>query len=244
MLSRLGLFFRFLLLPFPSVIKVLAYRNLFGYQIGRGARIGLSVIAAGRCEIGQCARIGHFNLIYRVQQLSLGEDSIVGHFNLIIGGDAVRIGNRAMIGRFNEINSIIDPINSTPADPRLLVGEGAVITAWHKIDYTDCVEIGDNAIIAGRLSNLWTHNRQETRPVRVGRNCYVGSGIQMVPGSSIGDYCVVGLGSVITKRLDAEWSLIAGVPARVVKPLDPESRVMVEFPTRPDLDTHHGTYAE
>jgi acetyltransferase-like isoleucine patch superfamily enzyme len=234
--SKSGLVLRFLLLPFPSAVKVAAYRHLFGYRIGSGVRIGLSVLACGACEIGDRTRIGHFNLFHRIGVVRMGSDVVVGHFNLVIGGDEVRIGDRALIGRFNEINSILDPVNSNPSDPRLLIGNGAVVTAWHKIDYTDRVEIDDNAILAGRLSSLWTHNRQQTKPVRIGRNCYVGSGIQMVPGASVGDCCVIGLGSVITKPLDAEWSLVAGVPAKVIKPLDAESRAMVEFTTRPDLD--------
>jgi acetyltransferase-like isoleucine patch superfamily enzyme len=234
--SKLAMLLRFLLLPLPSIIKVAAYRRLFGYRIGSSVKIGLSVLMCDTCEIGDRTRIGHFNLFHRIRALHLGCDVVVGHFNLIIGGDEVRIGDRAVIGRFNEINSILDPVNSNPSDPRLLIGSGAVITAWHKIDYTDRVEIGESAILAGRLSSLWTHNRQQTLPLRIGRNCYVGSGIQMVPGSSVGAYCVVGLGSVVTKSLDAEWSLVAGVPARVVKSLDRDSRAMVEFTTRPDLD--------
>jgi len=233
---KLGLLFQFFLLPLPSSLKVIAYRRLFGYRIGRGVKIGLSILSCGACEVGDRTRIGHLNFFHRVRVLKMGSDVVVGHFNLFFGGDEVRIGDRAIIGRFNEINSILDPLNSTPSDPRLIMGTGAVVTAWHKIDFTDRVEIGDNAIVAGRLSSLWTHNRQQTKPLRIGRNCYVGSGIQMVPGASVGDYCVVGLGSVITKPLQAQWSLVAGVPARVVKPLDQDSRVLVEFTTRPDMD--------
>lgn len=233
--SKLGLACRLVIAPLPSFMKVLCYRHLFGYRVAKSAHIGISIIASGSCVIGDGARIGHFNLIYGMKEFSVGAESIVGHFNLIVGGDSVELRDRSVIGRFNEINSIINPLRSTRADPRLIVGEAAVITAWHKIDYTDRVEIGTNAIVAGRLSSLWTHNRQQTMPIRIGRNCYVGSGVQMVPGSGVGDYCVVGLGSVITKAIRSEWSLVAGVPARVIKPLEGESRAMVEFPTRPEI---------
>jgi Carbonic anhydrases/acetyltransferases, isoleucine patch superfamily len=233
--SKLGLFIRILMAPLPSFLKVPLYRHIFGYQIGNGVRIGISVIAAGSCAVHDRVKIGHFNIIYGMGALSLGPDSVIGHFNLILGGDSVELRERSVVGRFNEINSIINPLRSTSADPKLIVGEAAVITAWHKIDYTDRVEIGENAIVAGRLSSLWTHNRQQTMPIRIGRNCYVGSGIQMVPGSSVGDYCIVGLGSVITKPINSSWSLIAGVPARVIRPLEGEARAMVEFPTRPEM---------
>jgi acetyltransferase-like isoleucine patch superfamily enzyme len=224
-----------LILPLPSFVKVLLYRTIFGYQVEPGARIGLSLVRAGKCRIGRNARIGHLNWISHVKDLRIGAEVKIGVCNIILGGDQVDIGDAALIGRFNEINSIIDPINTGNADPRLLVGRAAVITAWHKIDYTDRVTIGESAIIAGRHSCLWTHNRQQVRPIEIGRNCYVGSGVQMVPGSRIGPYNVVGLGAVITKTLDVEYHLLAGVPARAVKPLSAEDRAMVEFPTRPDL---------
>lgn len=234
MKSRLVRLLHFLLLPLPSLLKVLAYRYLLGYCVGRRVRIGLSIINATECAIGDDVRIGHFNYISHMKRLELGREVKVGHGNILLGGDRVVLGEGAFIGRFNEINSIINPLNANPATPELHVGREAVITAWHKIDYTDRVDIGDSAIIAGRQSCLWTHNRQQVAPVRVGAHCYVGSGVQMVPGSSVGDHCVVGLGSIITKPIEGSYSLVAGVPARIVKPLDEDARALVEFPTRPE----------
>lgn len=225
----------YLLLPCPSFLKVFAYRHLFRYRLGRSVRIGFSIVAGDVVEIGDGARIGHLNYIARMKRLSVGSRAVIGHLNIILGGDLVEVGDRAIIGRLNEINSIIDPLNSGPADPRLIMGPGSVVTAWHKIDFTDRVTIGESAIIAGRSSCLWTHNRQQVAPVTVGRNCYVGSGVQFVPGAGVGAYCVVGLGAVITKSFTGEYRLVAGVPARDIKPLDESGRALVEFTTRPDL---------
>lgn len=225
----------YLLVPMPSFVKVLVYRYLLGYRIGRSVRVGFSIVAGDDVQIGDGARIGHLNYIARMKQLKVGRQGVIGHLNIILGGDLVDIGDAAIIGRLNEINSIINPLNSNPADPRLILGPGAVITAWHKIDFTDRVTIGQSAIIAGRSSCLWTHNRQQVAPVDVGRNCYVGSGVQFVPGASVGAYCVVGLGSVLTKPFTGEYRLVAGVPARDIKPLDDAGRALVEFTTRPDL---------
>jgi len=47
--------------------------------------------------------------------------------------------------------------------------------------------------------------------------------------------CIVGIGSVVTGRIEGEYQLIAGVPARGVKPLSEEDRFLVEHKTRPDL---------
>lgn len=225
-----------LLLPFPSFIKVALYRLMPGYRIGRGVRIGFSLLAAGRCEIGAHTRIGHFNLLYRTRVLRLGEHVRIGHFNILLGGNEISMGEGAVIGRFNEINSILDPLSQTQCDPRLIIGSRVIITAEHKIDFCDRVKFGENAALGGRNSNIWTHNRQENAPVTIGRNCYIGANVQFVPGSSVGEYCVVGLGSVITKKLAGDWSLITGMPGRIKKTLDEDSRHLVTHPTRPDLE--------
>lgn len=225
-----------LLLFLPSAVKVFVLRHLFGWKIGKGVRIGFSVINVRHCSIGDNARIGHFNVLSKIDTLNIGELAIIGHFNLILGGQRVCLGRGASIGRFNEINSILNPVVRGTPTPELTLGEGAVVTAWHKIDFTDAVVLEDSAVLAGRLSNIWTHNRQAVGPVRIGANCYVGSGIQMTPGSAVGARCVVGLGAIITKAMTDTDVVIAGVPAKVIKPIDGETLKLVTFPTRPDLE--------
>jgi len=219
----------------PSALKRLFYRFLFRYKIAKGVRIGISLIDAGRCEIDHDARIGHFNVIIGVENLYLGDHVHIGHLNVIRGGKEVRIGRYAEIFRLNVINSIPDPIIVTPADPRFLLGPGSIIVEGHKIDFTDRVEIGRRTILGGRNSSLWTHNRQRTRPIEIGSLAYVGSEIRISPGGAIPSRCVVGIGSVIAGRLEGENCLIAGVPAKVIKPLDPDDISLIEYKTRPDL---------
>jgi acetyltransferase-like isoleucine patch superfamily enzyme len=230
---RLGLLLLVALLP--SFLKRGCYRHLFGYRVGRGVRVGLSVIDAAECELADGVRVGHFNLFLGVGRLSLGEHARVGHLNVVRGGEEVRIGRYAEIIRMNEINSIPDPVVVNPTEPRFILGDGAVVTTGHKIDFTDRVEIGRRSIIGGRNSSFWTHNRQRTRPITVGELTYVGSEIRVAPGGVIPSRCVVGMGSVITKELEGEYALIAGVPAKAVKPLSEEDRFLIEYKTRPDL---------
>src|SRR5215212_3186812 len=219
----------------PGFLKRPLYRWLFGYRIGRRVRLGLSLIDARVCEIADDVSIGHLNLVLGVGKFTVGEHARVGHLNVIRGGDEVSIGRYAEILRMNEINSIPDPIVVNPTDPRFSLGAGAIVTTGHKIDFTDRVSIGRRSILGGRNSSLWTHNRQRTRPVEIGELTYVGSEIRVAPGGVIPSRCIVGIGSVVTKRIKGEYQLIAGVPARAVKPLGEEDRFLVEHKTRPDL---------
>src|SRR5207248_7408041 len=151
--------------------------------------------------------------------------------NIIRGGDEVSIGRYAEIIRLNEINSIPDPDLNNEADPRFHLGDGGIITAGHKVDFTDRVSIGRRTIIGGRNSSLWTHNRQRTRPIRIGDFAYVGSEIRMAPGATIPSRCIVGIGSVITSCLTEEEQLIAGVPAKSIKELESEDKFLIERKT-------------
>jgi acetyltransferase-like isoleucine patch superfamily enzyme len=219
----------------PGFLKRPLYRWLFGYRIGKRVRLGVSLIDARECEIADCVRIGHLNLIIGVGKLSIGDHAKIGYLNVIRGGDEVSIGRYAEIMRLNEINSIPDPIVVNPTDPRFLLGDGAIITAGHKIDFTDRVTIGRRTILGGRNSSLWTHNRQRTRPIEIGELSYIGSEIRVAPGGVIPSRCIVGIGSVVTGKIEGEYTLIVGVPAHAVKPLGDEDRALVEYKTRTDM---------
>lgn len=219
----------------PSFLKRPCYRLFFGYRVGKRVRIGLSIVDARECRIDDDVQIGHLNVIIDVQRLTIGDNVKIGHLNIIRGGDEVSLGRYSEIIRLNEINSIVEPDVVNEVDPRFLLGEGSIVTTGHKIDFTDRVEIGRRSIIGGRNSSLWTHNRQRTRPIEIGSFTYVGSEIRMAPGSLLPSRCVVGIGSVVTGRLEGEEKLIAGVPAKVVKELSKEDKFLIERKTRLDL---------
>jgi acetyltransferase-like isoleucine patch superfamily enzyme len=233
--SRFRLAALLLVALLPSFLKRPCYRLLFGYSIGRRVSIGLTLLDAEECVIGDDVRIGHLNAVVGVGKLSIGEHARVGHLNVLRGGDEIRLGRYSEIIRLNEINSIPDPEVVNPIEPVFILGDGAVVTAGHKIDFTDRVEIGRRTILGGRNSSLWTHNRQRTRPVLVGELSYIGSEIRVAPGGVIPSRCIVGIGSVVTGRLEGEYLLIGGVPARRIKELSEEDRFLIEHKTRADL---------
>lgn len=219
----------------PSWLKCPLYRLLFGYRIGRDVKIGLSIIDARICDIGDGVKVGHLNVIIRVDRLQIGAHTRIGFLNLIRGGKEVSLGDYAEITRMNEINSIPNPRVMNSCEPRFLLGAGSLITAGHKIDFTDRVDIGSRTALGGRNSSLWTHNRQQTAPLSIGSRAYVGSEIRMAPGSSIPSHCMVGMGAVVTRPLHDENSFIAGVPARVVRPLSKHDHALLDWRWRLDL---------
>ena len=219
----------------PSFLKRPCYRLLFGYRVGKRVRIGLSILEAGVCEIGDDSIIGHLNVVIGVKKLTLGDHVRIGHLNIIRGGDEVNLARYSELLRLNEINSIREPEVVNPVDPRFSLGAGSIVTTGHKIDFTDRVQIGRRSIIGGRNSSVWTHNRQRTLPVSIGDFAYVGSEVRVAPGGCIPSRCVIGIGAVITGKIMAEGWLIAGVPAKPIKELSVDDKFLIERKTRPDL---------
>ena len=64
---------------------------------------------------------------------------------------------------------------------------------------------------------------QFNRPIRIGRNCWIGAGAVILPGVSIGDHTVIGAGSVVTKDIPA-GVVAVGNPCRVLRKLEAEKK--------------------
>ncbi len=56
-------------------------------------------------------------------------------------------------------------------------------------------------------------------PIRVGNNVWIGAGVSVLPGVTIGDNAVIGAGSVVNKDIPAN-ALAVGNPCRVVRMLE------------------------
>ena len=55
-------------------------------------------------------------------------------------------------------------------------------------------------------------------PINIEEACWIGAGVIILPGVTIGKGCIVGAGSVVTKDCDSN-TLYAGNPARPIKKL-------------------------
>lgn len=72
--------------------------------------------------------------------------------------------------------------------------------------------IGPNCVLATAnhpiLPELREKAYQYNLPIRIGRNCWLGAGVIVVPGVTIGDNTVIGAGSVVTKDIPANVGTI------------------------------------
>ena len=68
--------------------------------------------------------------------------------------------------------------------------------------------------------------------VRIDDDCWIGAGATILAGVTIGTGSVVAAGAVVTHDVPP-WSVVAGVPARVVRSRSPETRANPPVPHEP-----------
>lgn len=57
-----------------------------------------------------------------------------------------------------------------------------------------------------------------TKPITIGKNCFIGCNAIILKGTELGDGCVVGAGAVVSGKFPAN-SVIVGNPAKVIRTL-------------------------
>lgn len=78
------------------------------------------------------------------------------------------------------------------------------------------VHVGENTYLAFE-SRILSHDRTRRMHVdtHIGKNCFIGGRSLILPGVTIGDGCIVGAGSVVTKDVPS-GTIVGGNPARVI----------------------------
>ncbi|MDZ7262135.1 MAG: acyltransferase [candidate division KSB1 bacterium] len=113
----------------------------------------------------------------------------------------------------------------------LIVGSKCRIMRDTFLDLTAPIEVGDTALIGNRVSifthlNLGDSDLKKVYPtvsgsVKIGKGASISTGSIVLHGVTIGEYSIVGAGSVISRDIPP-YSVAVGHPARVVKRLDLE----------------------
>ena len=58
-----------------------------------------------------------------------------------------------------------------------------------------------------------------TKPITIGKNCFIGCNSIILKGTVLGDGCVVGAGAVVCGKFEPN-TVIAGNPAKVIKRIE------------------------
>lgn len=103
---------------------------------------------------------------------------------------------------YANVNLVILDCNKVVIGDNVLIGPNVGIhTAGHPLDVEQRVQGLEYAL-----------------PITIGDNVWIGAGVNIVPGVSIGSNSVIGAGSVVTKDIPANV-VAAGTPCKVIRSL-------------------------
>lgn len=113
-----------------------------------------------------------------------------------------------------------------------------VILDCAPVTFGDDMQIGPNCGFYTAAHPIDPEQRRSgvefARSIVVGNNVWFGGGCTVLPGVTIGDNCVIGAGSVVTRDIPAN-SVAVGNPCRVLRTISPSDRMELEeddFPLR------------
>jgi acetyltransferase-like isoleucine patch superfamily enzyme len=120
---------------------------------------------------------------------------------------------------------------TAPDRARVRIGGGTFLNQGVMIAAVELVEIGEHCMLAnGCLVTDGAHRFDDPdRPVpwqgfttkgptRLGANVWLGANVVVTSGVTIGERCVIGANSVVTRDIPA-FSVAAGSPAKVLRPI-------------------------
>jgi acetyltransferase-like isoleucine patch superfamily enzyme len=111
----------------------------------------------------------------------------------------IQIGNKVAIGpHFTALSA-----DSIVIDDYALIAAGVTITS-------------SNHGIAPESPVSYASQPLTCAEVYIGKGCWLGQGVIILPGVSLGEKCIVAAGAVVTKSFPA-FSMVGGVPAKLLK---------------------------
>lgn len=152
--------------------------------------------------------------VFGEEHISIGPGCLIApHVSLSVGmapgqplapgasSPVLRVGARCSIGRGSH-----------------LVGHRSLVLGDDVITGPNCYLTDQNHVYSDPHTPIG-HQWPAEDPVEIGNGCWLGAGCVILPGTRLGRNCVVGAGAVV-RGVFRDHSVLAGVPARVIRSYD------------------------
>ena len=177
-------------IPF-NFFKILLYRKLFGYQIGKGVRIGKVIIKCKKVNIANDVYIANNN-VFSCAEISIGSNTSIHSGNRFIGKGKFVIGANSRV------------INNHYFD------------LWNSIEIGDNTWIADRNSEFWTHGSVKTKLNKDLS-IKIGNDVYIGASSKFAPGTKVASLNLISLGSMVSGGFNEDKTIIMGNPARVVK---------------------------
>jgi len=175
-------------------------------------------------HMGENVMIGCGVRIINPQYVSLGDNvQIHDRCTLIAHSErGIVIGNRSRLRHGVYLDTEVE------TGGYILIGERVYVGAGSCLHGHIGLEIGDDSLLAQNVTitpfshkfddpdrNIYGQGGRMSK-ITLGRDCYLGMNVSVLPSADIGEGAVVGAGSVVVKPIPA-YSVAVGVPAKVIR---------------------------
>lgn len=143
----------------------------------------------------------------------------------------IQLGNHVMIGRMSRLSSY--------EGGRIVIEDDCYIGQFFSILAGGNVIIKKHTLIAGYVALIGeNHNMNPEAGVKygnqplikgdveIGENCWIGEKVTILPGVIVGDWSIIGAGSVVNRSVPS-YSIAVGNPAKVIKRYDFDAKAWV-----------------
>lgn len=165
-----------------------------------------------------------------VKRINVGPRAFLRGLSHIVMGEDFSAGDGLWLEAITHYQSQV-------FSPRITFGNHVRVSHWSHIACTNSVTIGDHVLIGSKVV-ITDHNHGRygisatvptippaERPldndgfVKIGANVWLGDGVVVCPGVSMGEGSVAGANAVVTTDVPP-FTLVAGVPARPIRRYD------------------------
>ena len=126
------------------------------------------------------------------------------------------VGENTLI--FGQLTAVL-PKNVTIGSGCTIM-DGCVMMGAGGITIENNVLIGAQVKLISNNHDIYDRPVLTVKPVLIKEGAWIGAGVSILPGVTVGKYAVVGTNSVVTKDIP-DYAVAVGIPAKIIKYLDP-----------------------